>query len=270
MSQVFVNKVAGANSSSAMERRDHFKNPANPKSHMSRGNFFVAIALMFLAILMAAPAYAQFTIVPDGSLPPKKGNQIPHYEFLLEFENNLKERGFTKQVVLWDLFPPTGSRSRAGYIKAGDYAQVTRSLVGIWVNYQDKLVVFRTTGTVLVEEQAVSFDQIVEARVKIDAYEETKAQGKTNARVGIISGSANSSSKVVSQEIVKSAEITIVTKGPNGIQNYRIHVSNSDSGMNPFLGSSAQAHNSKNDRAVPFVQNIADEINFIIDEYNKE
>ena len=261
MYQVFVEKRAGANSSSAMERRDHFKNPASPKSHMSRRNFFIAVALMFLATIMVAPAYAQFIIVPEGAAPPRKANQIPHYEFLLEFESNLKERGFTKQVALWDLFLPTGLRSRESYIKAGDYAQVTRTLVGIWVNYQDKLVVFRTEGSVLSGNQSVSFDQIVEARVKVDAYQETTVQKSNNPSVM----GNNASVKTITQEIVKSAEITIVTRSPNGIQNYRIHVSDSY-GMSPFLG----VHNSKNDWAVSFVQNIADEINFIIDENKKE
>ena len=41
MYQMFVNKEAAAQRSSAMERRDHFKNPANPKSQMSRGNILI-------------------------------------------------------------------------------------------------------------------------------------------------------------------------------------------------------------------------------------
>ena len=49
MYQFFVDEVAGVNRSSTMERRDHFKNPANPKSHMSRGNVMQRTFCFFCA-----------------------------------------------------------------------------------------------------------------------------------------------------------------------------------------------------------------------------
>jgi len=261
-------KEAAARRSSKMECRDH-SNAANPKSLMSRGNVIVVAGFMLFAMVMAAPALAQISIVPENAKPPKKNNQIPYYEYLLNFESNLKERGFTKQIALWNLVPPTGNRSQAAYINGGDYAQVVRHLVGIWVNYQDKLVMFRTDGNVLADGQVVTFDQITETRVKVDSYEETKAQAQANTRTSIWGG-ANANSKTVTQEIVKSAEVTVVTKGPNGVQSYRIFVSNYDAGANPLFGTSAQAHDSKNDKAVPFIQSIVDEIDFILSEYKKE
>ena len=251
---------------SAMDAGDHFKNGASSKSLTSRGNFFIVAALILLALVMAVPVHAQISIIPETAKPPKKNNQIPYYEFLLGFESNLNERGFTKQITLWDLVPLTGKNSQTAYLDGGDYAKAVRCLIGIWVNYQDKLVMFRTNGNVLEDGTVVPFEQITEARVKVDAYEETKAQAMTNNP--LVRGN-NASAKTVTQEIIKSAEVTVVTKGPNGVQNYRIHVSNTDASMNPFLGASAQAHDSRNDKAVPFVQNIADEIDFIVELKNK-
>ena len=271
MYQFFTKTKAAANTSRAMECRNHLKNAVSPKNHRSRGNILIVSALMLLAMVMATPmpVHAQISIIPENAKPPKKNNQIPYYEFLLNFESNLNEHGFTKQVTLWDLVPPIGNRSQAAYFKGGDYAQVVRHLVGIWVNYQDKLVMFRTNGNALAKGQVVSFDQITEARVKVDSYEETKTQAQANNRVIGLS-SASASAKTVSQEIIKGAEVTVVTKGTNGVVNYRIYVNNSDESLSFYLiGTSAQAHDSKNDKAVPFVQNIADEINFIINEYKK-
>ena len=251
-----------------MECRGHLKNAASPKSQTIRKNFLVVAVLMLLAIVMAGSVRAQI-IVPENANPPKKKNQIPYYEYLLDFQNDLEQRGFTKQITLWDLVPPIGPRSQAAYLNGGDYAQIVRHLVGIWINYQDELVMFRTNGNVLDEGKVVPFDQITEARVKVDAYEETNAQGKANTSFGSNRTSGRTSAKTVTQEIVKSAEVTVVTKSAKGVQNYRIFISNFDASMNPMIGALAKAHDSKNDKAVPFVQNIADEIDFIINEYKK-
>jgi len=206
-------------------------------------------------MVMITPMCAQTSIVPENAKPPKKKNQIPYYEFLLEFENNLREHGFAKQITLWNLIPPTGPKSQAAYLNGGDYAQVVRHLVGIWVNYQDKLVMIRMHGNILTEGQVVPFDQIAEVRVKIDSREETKTQGRARpfppGPPGFRS-KTNTGEKTVSQEIVTGAEVTIVTKSANGVQNYRIYIS----------GTSPQA--------VPLIQDIADEIDFIVNEYKEE
>jgi len=60
MYQVFVEKEAGANSSSAMERRDHFKNPESPKSLTSRGNFSKKTLLSVVYIVfLSCTCFAQ-------------------------------------------------------------------------------------------------------------------------------------------------------------------------------------------------------------------
>ena len=231
------------------------------KRLMSRGNFLRVAAMMFLVMAIAAPVYPQISIVPENAIPPNKRNQKPYYEYLLNFEKNLKECGFTKQITLWDLVPPVGYGSQATYFKKRDYAQVVRQLVGIWVNYQDKLVMFRTNGDYLVEGQVVKFSQITDVRYKIDSYEETTAHVSTDKNSHGLTG-VSSRSAAVTQEVVKGAEVTVVTKSANGIENYRIYVSNYIASMNLY--------DSRFDKTVPLIQHIVDEIEFIMNECKKE
>ena len=199
------------------------KNGESPKSHKSRRCFFTVATLMFLAM---SSVYAQISIVPEKMKPPKSNSQRTYYNYLLNFERNLKQSGYTKQITLWDFLPSKGRiGSQAAYIGDRNYAKLATCFIGIWVNFKDELVMFRTNGDIMAEGQVVPFDQIVEVRIKIDAYEETKTRGGGTSVLSGAVGIGSANTRTVSQEKVNGAEVIVVTKGANGVQNYRINVS---------------------------------------------
>ena len=242
--------IQNSDLNSVMEARNHFKNGAGLKSHTGRRNILIFAALMLLGMMMFAPVHAQISIVPENAKPPKKNNQKPYYQFILRFESNLKDHGYTKQNTLWDLVSPN---MQEAYLNRMDYAQVVKHLIGIWVNFKDELVMFRTNGDIMAELQVVPFDQIAEVRIKIDAYEETKTRGGGTSVLSGAIGIGSANTRTVSQEKVKGAEVTVVTKSANGVKNYRINIS----GRNSV-------------QAIRLVEDIADEIGFILNRENRK
>ena len=155
---------------------------------------------------------------------------------------------------MWDYLPKKGHiGSQAAYIGDRSYSNLAKCFVGIWVNYQDELVMFRTDGDAMTTERAVPFDQITEVRVKINKREEVITRGGRSPVVSGALGITSANTKSYSQETVKGAEVIVVTKGVNGVQNYRINVSGRHSVQ-----------------AVSLVEDIVDEMEFIINEYKKE
>ena len=73
-----------------MEARIHLKNGAGLKSHTSRRNLFLVATVMLLVIGASMPAHAQISIIPNNMKPPITPNLKPYYQYLLDFERDLR------------------------------------------------------------------------------------------------------------------------------------------------------------------------------------
>ena len=244
-----LNRVmAAANhlKNSAMEADTISKNGRSSKSQMSRGRIFIwGVVLFFLSVITAAPIHAQYSILSETATPPLEKHKVA-YEYILNLET-LKEQGYEKQIILWDFLPNTNGGkmkkySKTAFLNDGNYAYIVGNYChGMWVNYEAKVVLFLLSGKGYGElEEPIPFDKFIEVRSKDDSF--MQSSGK---RTGFYT-QYWVKTNTVSKEVVKGVEVSVVTKGTNGVKTYKMYFSNSSAD------------------AVSCAQSIVDELNYII------
>ena len=124
------------------------------------------------------------------------------------FENKMINRGFTKRIIVYDFFSNTVKSSVDKGIGGGYKHWWT---VGIWLNYQKRLLALRTDRNTW-DEIDIPFDKIQRVEIMEDGYTTTTGGG---LGVGpVIIGGAKSN------EIKKGLQIRIVTGDANGTKAY--------------------------------------------------
>jgi len=136
-------------------------------------------------------------------------------EKLRVFESRMKECGFTKRIVVFDFF----SENDKSMNKTDNLHQWA---VGIWVNYQKKLVSLRLEGNSS-NEIFIPFDKIQSVEIKEDGFTKStenffgtavNSRGySTGLQVRIVIGDINSG---ITPYILKLYDPT-VGQGPNGV-----------------------------------------------------
>ena len=131
---------------------------------------------------------------------PNLGNK-EEIESLQSFENRINNWGFTKRIVAYDFIVEGTSTKETKEMVVSNYGLKNSFTVGIWLNYQKKLIALRLDRNARAEIE-IPFNKIQKVEIIENGY--SKTTGGAIAVGPIIVGSAKS------KEISQGLQIRIV------------------------------------------------------------
>jgi len=172
---------------------------------------------------------------------------IVKYRNLLDtFDMKMKNRGFTKRIVIWDFLPEKVTYQLLSPVES-------LLTMGIWVNFKDRLISFRKNRDSW-EETDIYFDKIIDVQINEDGFTRT---------IGASIGGTLRLGAAKSQQISTGIQVRIVSGDQiNGTKSeiidlYKVQVeSNANTGK---LNNSSPIYKAIMD----CTQSIVDEINYM-------